>query len=89
MLPELLPHGFPERFAVLMKIRVEAYGSLRRHVPVGTVVDEAYTVGQAIERLNLPTNSGLVMLLNGQIAHWNTSLQDGDVLQLVPVLAGG
>jgi molybdopterin converting factor small subunit len=47
------------------------------------------TVGQAIERLRLPPDVALIMLVNGRIAHWTTELQDGDVLQLLPTIGGG
>jgi molybdopterin converting factor small subunit len=47
------------------------------------------TVGQAVERLSLPSDVGVAMLVNGRVAHWNTVLRDGDVLTLVPEICGG
>ncbi len=53
------------------------------------VLAQARTVGEAVSQLNLPASVGLVMLVNGRLAHWQTELQDGDVLQLLPVIGGG
>lgn len=48
-----------------------------------------HTVGEAVSRLNLPESGELVMLVNGRIAYWQTELEDGDVLKLIPAISGG
>lgn len=67
-----------------MAVSVQATGSLRIHIPSGTTLQDVETVGEAIERLDLPSSTGLAVLVNGHIAHWETTLHDGDSLQLVP-----
>jgi molybdopterin converting factor small subunit len=72
-----------------MMISVEANGSLRSHIPPQTVLEGVATVGDAIQRLHLPADVALIMMVNGRIAHWTTPLRDGDVLQLLPTIGGG
>ena len=72
-----------------MPITIQPAGSIKRFVAPDSVLEHAQTVGEAIEQLDLPDNIGVVMMVNGRIAHWNTSLADGDVLQLIPTIAGG
>lgn len=72
-----------------MPITVDASGSLRKHIPEGTILEGVRTVGQAIEQLHLPADVHLMMLVNRRIAHWTTELHDGDVLQLLPTIGGG
>jgi sulfur carrier protein ThiS len=74
-----------------MSVLVRLAGSLRstddhEHE---IVLAQARTVGEAVSQLDLPQSMGLVMLVNGRLAHWQTELQDGDVLQLLPVIGGG
>ena len=72
-----------------MVVTIEAAGSLRSAVPSGMVLSSVETVGQAVERLSLPSDVGVAMLVNGRVAHWNTELRDGDVLTLLPAICGG
>jgi molybdopterin converting factor small subunit len=72
-----------------MVIRVEATGSLKSTIPNGTALSGVETVGQAVERLSLPSDVGIAMLVNGRVAHWNTVLRDGDLLTLLPAICGG
>ena len=72
-----------------MPITIRPIGLLKRFVAPDTVLDNAYSVGDAIEQLSLPEEIGMVMMVNGRTAHWNTVLADGDILQLIPTIAGG
>jgi molybdopterin converting factor small subunit len=72
-----------------MTVTVRAHGSLRDRIPSGARLDDVHTVGEAITRLAIPPDLGLAIMVNGHIANWNTTLADGDLLQLVPALAGG
>ncbi len=72
-----------------MTVIVRAHGSLRERIPSGAKLDDVHTVADAINRLALPPDLGLAIMVNGHIADWNTTLADGDLLQLVPALAGG
>ena len=70
-------------------VTIEAAGSLKRHVAPGTTVQNAQTVGQAIEQLGLPDVGEMMLLVNGRMAYWQTELADGDTLKLVPAISGG
>ena len=70
-------------------ITIQAAGSLKERIPPGTTVANARTVGEVVSQLPVPQDVGLVMIVNGRLAHWNTELKDGDVLQLAPVVGGG
>lgn len=72
-----------------MSVTIQVVGSLRSHFPASSVLEGAATVGDAIQKIGVPQSEGLAMLVNGRLAHWKTPLNDGDVLQLVPQLAGG
>lgn len=70
-------------------ITIQAAGSLKERIPADLVVAQARTVGEAVAQLPMPPDMGLVMMVNGRLAHWNTELKDGDVLRLAPVVGGG
>lgn len=72
-----------------MSITIKAAGMLKSHLPSGATVEDVSTVGQAIEQLALPDVGSLLMLVNGQMVHWHTPLQDGDTLELIPAICGG
>jgi sulfur carrier protein ThiS len=80
-----------------MIIEVKLYLSLLRYVPQSErrlegnkwKVPEASTVGQVLEMLNLPEEETKILLINGRYAYKGRVLNDGDVLQVVPPLAGG
>ena len=72
-----------------MSVLIEATGSLQKHVPEGMRLEDVHTVGQAIERLKLPPDVHLMMLVNRRVAHWTTELHDGDILRLMPTVGGG
>jgi len=72
-----------------MTVTIRATGSLRSRVPSDTFLEDVLTVGEAVDRLGLSQITGLAILVNGRVAHWGSSLQNGDVVQLVPQLSGG
>ena len=71
-----------------MPITVQATGTLKQRIPPGTTV-EAATVAEAVTQLDVPEAEEVILLVNGRIAHWNTALADGDMLQLVLGISGG
>ncbi len=73
----------------LMPITLRVGGSLKRLAEPVTRIENARTVGEAVARLDLPEDIGLVILVNGKLAHWDTPLADGDEVHLVPVISGG
>ncbi|MFH1240942.1 MAG: MoaD/ThiS family protein [Pseudomonadota bacterium] len=80
-----------------MVIEVKLYLSLLRHVPDSErrlerdkwEVPERSTVGQVLEMLNLPENEAKILLINGKHTYRGKTLNEGDVLQVVPPLCGG
>ncbi|MCB0016827.1 MAG: MoaD/ThiS family protein [Anaerolineales bacterium] len=72
-----------------MKVEIKATGSLRPLVPPGTIVSDVATVGDAVARLELPETGEMLLLLNGDMAFWQTELSDGDIVTLVPAMSGG
>ncbi|MFN8455059.1 MAG: MoaD/ThiS family protein [Anaerolineae bacterium] len=72
-----------------MPVFIEASETLRQVIPAGTTLERVQTVGEAISQLNLPRNLMPVVMVNGRLAHWNTEVRDGDVLKLLPPIAGG
>jgi molybdopterin converting factor small subunit len=72
-----------------MSVLIEATGSLRQSIPENTQLEDVHTVGQAVERLKLPPDVHLMMMVNRRVAHWTTELHDGDVLRLMPTIGGG
>lgn len=70
-------------------ITIEAGGSLRSHILPQTAFEDVETVGEALQRLHLPPDIAVIMMVNGRIAHWTTRLNDGDAIQLLPTIGGG
>jgi molybdopterin converting factor small subunit len=71
-------------------VTIKASGSLRQHVVPGTTVQNVHTVGEAVTQLNLAEmGTGMMMLVNGRIAYWQTELDDGDTLLLLSAISGG
>ena len=71
-----------------MTITVLASGILKDQIPKELKL-EASTVGEAVSQLDLPEVGEMILLVNGRMAHWQTALQDGDLLKLVPAIGGG
>ncbi len=72
-----------------MRVSVRAEGLLRGEDSRELVLDAPCTVGQAAALLPLGRSSGLMILVNGRLAHWETALGDGDVVELIPARGGG
>jgi len=72
-----------------MTITIRAAGRLKNQIASGTTLDDVRTVGEAIERLAIIDAEGVITMVNERVAHWHTELQDGDELQLIPVIGGG
>ena len=70
-------------------VTIEVSGLLRQHVDPGTTVQNVNTVGDAVIQLNLPKALDMIMVVNGKIAYWNTELEDGATLKLLPAISGG
>ncbi len=73
----------------IMPVTVKAHGALREQIGSSVAIEHPTTVGEAIGHMHLPDDMGLAILVNGVLAHWNTPLHDGDIIQLIPQISGG
>jgi sulfur carrier protein ThiS len=73
------------------EVRVTATGALRACLGDGITVAAGQTVQEAMEGLQLDTDSGLVCIpvVNGRVVEWHHRLEPGDELQLTLIIAGG
>jgi molybdopterin converting factor small subunit len=77
-------------------IEVRLFANLARYLPPGAqgdgarldVQDDA-TVGDVVRRLAIPADLPGLLLVNGVEASPDRRLRSGDVLSIVPPLAGG
>ncbi len=79
-----------------MKIEVRLFANLARYLPPGTrgdgmtlEVPDGATVGEIVRRLAIPDELPGLLLVNGREARPDRPLRPGDVLSIVPPLAGG
>lgn len=72
-----------------MAVVVEASDALAARIPPGLALEDVRTVAEVIVRLNLSGQRGLIILVNHRLAGWDTELKAGDVVQIIPTIAGG
>jgi len=79
-----------------MKIEVKLFANFREYLPPGSEkyscfleMEEGTTVGQVLQKLNIPDSIPLVTLVNGLHRDVGDSLQAGDALSVFPPIAGG
>lgn len=79
-----------------MKIEVRLFANLADYLPPGARSDgarvevpEGTTVGELARRLAIPDDLPRLILVNGHDAAADQPLRPGDVVSLVPPLAGG
>jgi molybdopterin converting factor small subunit len=80
-----------------MIIRVKIYAYLRYYLPAPDKftqdeewdMPEETTIGQVLEKLDLPEEIRIIVLLNGRSADQETALNEGDVVHILPQIAGG
>ena len=71
------------------RVQVTTVGLLKASVPAGTTVESGQTVAQVVRMLGLGAGEGIIPLVNGRLASWDTMLADGDRLELVQSVGGG
>jgi molybdopterin converting factor small subunit len=80
-----------------VKIELRLFASLRKKLPPGSprgkcdldLADET-TLGQVLERMDIPRQSAQMVLVNGDHDRdFDRLLRDGDVLSIFPPVAGG
>jgi len=80
-----------------MRITVHIYAYLRYYLPAGekSVLQKEWempdgtTIKQALEKLNLPKEVRITVLLNNNSVDQATILNEGDILHVLPQMGGG
>jgi molybdopterin converting factor small subunit len=80
-----------------MIIRVKIYASLRYYLPDPDPFTQSEewdipvktTIGQVLEKLNLPKEMHVNVLLNGKTPDEKAALNEGDIVHILPQMAGG
>lgn len=72
-----------------MAVAIQTAGFLKQQIPPDASVTDVRTVGEAIQKLDIDHSGEIIMLVNGKPAYWNTELNDGDTLSLLPGISGG
>ena len=80
-----------------MHITVNIYALLRYYLPTGEKffnekewdVPEGSTIKYVVEKLKLPKEIRLTILLNNNGAGQTTALKEGDIIHILPLMGGG
>ena len=72
-----------------MRVTIHAEDLLAGDSSPVLILGDPCTIGEAVGRLPLSRSTGLMILLNGKLAQWETELRDGDEVELIPALGGG
>jgi sulfur carrier protein ThiS len=80
-----------------MRITVHIYAYLRYYLPAGEKsvlqkeweMPEGATIKQALEKLNLPQEVRITVLLNNNSVDQATVLNEGDIIHVLPQMGGG
>jgi molybdopterin synthase sulfur carrier subunit len=80
-----------------MKIEMRLYASLTRYMPEQKLgsrvqvmeISEGTTIGEVLQRMNVPTKAVKLIFVNGVRAQIDQDLKDGDKVGIFPPVAGG
>jgi sulfur carrier protein ThiS len=79
-----------------MRITLKLFATFRRYMPPDSQgpscsleVPTGTPVAQVLNRLDVPTAGGAVILVNGLTAEPGQVLQEGDTIAVFPAMAGG
>jgi len=80
-----------------MIIKVKIYAYLRYYLPNPDKftpdeewdMPERTTIDQVLEKLSLPREVRITVLLNGNMADRKIPLKEGDIVHILPQMAGG
>jgi len=75
-----------------MQIKIKLFASLRKQLGINELtmtIDGQKTVRDVIQALNLSVNENYITMINGVHGKLDHALQDGDVLSIFPMIAGG
>jgi len=81
----------------LMRITVNVYSSLRYYMPglrrlfqeKDWEMPEGSTIKQVVEKLQLPGEIRVTVLVNNSNATQNEALKEGDIIHILPQMSGG
>ena len=72
--------------------KIAPLGLLKRYIgdrETPILTEEGQTVAEILETLGIPSGLVAIVLINGRQELKNYVLQDGDVVELVPLVGGG
>jgi sulfur carrier protein ThiS len=80
-----------------MRITVHIYAHLRYYLPAGEKsvlqkeweMPEGATIRQALEKLKLPKEVQIAVLVNSNSVDQATVLKEGDIIHVLPQMGGG
>jgi len=80
-----------------MRITVNIYAFLRYYIPDADklfqekewTVPEGATIAQVLEKLKLPKEIRITVLLNNNSVDLTTVLKEGDTIHVLPLMGGG
>ncbi len=79
-----------------MKIEVKLFANFREYLPPGSdkyscalELEEGTTIGQTLDRLQIPAAIPMITLVNGLHRSFEDVLHPGDSLSIFPPVAGG
>jgi molybdopterin converting factor small subunit len=80
-----------------MRVTVNIYSYLRTYIRDASELlrekdwelPQNATVGQVVERLNLPKEIRVTVLLNSNSVDQKTILKEGDIIHILPQMGGG
>jgi molybdopterin converting factor small subunit len=90
------PRGLPPPPAVPVEVEVRLYANLADHGPPGAregavrlALPAGATVADLLRWLRIPNELPCLLLVNGRDVEATARLSDGDVVSVLPPLAGG
>ena len=79
-----------------MPIRVQLSPLIRKYVPhydhatgLQLIIDTPHSVEQIIEKLNIPRQEVISVMINGYPGKFSSTVNDGDSVTLAKVIGGG
>ncbi len=75
------------------QVRVNLFAVLRKHIDgaasTEVEIESGQTIGQVLERLDIPTEHTRMVFLNNRAAPLDQALEGGEELDIFPALGGG
>lgn len=81
-----------DRYIFLLKVNVRLFASIRKFSDKDNLeinIEEGSSVKDLLPKIGIPQNQPLLIILNEYTRGKETLLQEGDILCLFPIIAGG